>query len=62
MKSQQTPSLLILFGLSVATTPFILTILLLHSFGKLLEEMGTWSEEIFRAEQLPILNLSDGDR
>ena len=61
MKSPQTQSLLIILGLSFATTPLIVAILLIHNLGKLLEDMGIWSEEIFRAEQLPILHLSNLD-
>ena len=56
MKDQQT-QLLLIFGLSTATIPFIVAVLLLHSFGLWLKEVGIWSEDIFRAEQLPTLDV-----
>ena len=56
MKSPQ-PQLLLIFGLSSVTIPFIFAVLLVYSFGLWLEEVGIWSEEIFRAEQLPILKF-----
>ena len=46
-------------GLSLATGPFIITVLLLHFVGKMLGGFGKTSEEIFRAEQLPLLNLAN---
>lgn len=51
--------LLSALGLSLATSPFILTILILQFLGELLKNFGEASEEIFRAEQLPLLNITD---
>lgn len=48
-------------SLSLATGPFIVTILLLHFLGKMLGGFDKTSEEIFRAEQLPLLNLTSSD-
>lgn len=59
MKFNQTSSLLSLFGLSLATSPFIISILVLHIIGDWLQSIGKSSEEIFRAEQLPLLHFSD---
>ena len=55
MKEQNTSSMLPILILSLATSPFIFSILLLHIFGEWLQSMGKLSEEIFRAEQLPLL-------
>ena len=44
-------------GLSLATGPFIVSILLSQLFGHILSSFGKISEEIFRAEQLPLLYL-----
>ncbi len=47
------------FGLSLATSPFIFTILILNFLGELLKNCGEVSEEIFRAEQLPLINITE---
>ena len=55
-----TPSyLLSFFGLSIATSPFIISILTLYLLGEFMTELGKASEEIFRSERLPILNFPD---
>lgn len=59
MKTNQTSSLISLFGLSLATSPFIISILVLHILGEWLQSIGKSSEEIFRADQLPLLHFSD---
>ena len=46
-------------GLSLATGPFILSILLLQVLNDILTSFGKMSEEIFRAEQLPLLYLGN---
>ena len=46
-------------GLSLATGPFILSILLLQLLGDMFRNFGKISEEIFRAEQLPLLYLTN---
>ena len=59
MKTNHPSDLLSLFGLSLATSPFIISILTLYLFGELMTELGKASEEIFRSERLPILNFPD---
>jgi hypothetical protein len=49
-------------GLSIATSPFVFSILCLYCFTKLMTEFGKASEEIFRAERLPTLNFPNTDR
>ncbi len=44
-------------GLSLATGPFIVSILLSQLLGDILNSFSKISEEIFRAEQLPLLYL-----
>jgi hypothetical protein len=57
------PNYLISFlGLSIATSPFIFSILCLYCLTKLMAEFGKTSEEIFRAERLPTLNFPNTDR
>ena len=51
-----------LMGLSLATGPFIISILLLQLLGDIFNGFGKISEEIFRAEQLPLLNLVDFEK
>ena len=46
-------------GLSLATGPFIISILLLQLLSDTLTSFGKISEEIFRAEQLPLLYLAN---
>ncbi len=56
------PSYLVSFlGLSIATTPFIISILTLYLLTEFMTELGKASEEIFRSERLPILNFSNLD-
>ncbi|MGF1590084.1 MAG: hypothetical protein ACFCU7_12715 [Pleurocapsa sp.] len=56
------PSYLVSFlGLSIATTPFIISILTLYLLTEFMTELGKVSEEIFRSERLPILNFSNLD-
>lgn len=59
MKTNQTSSLLPLLALSLATSPFIMSILVMHILGEWLQSIGKSSEEIFRAEQLPLLHFGD---
>lgn len=47
----------IFLGLSIATSPFILSILLLYLLSEFMTEFGKASEEIFRSERLPLLNF-----
>jgi hypothetical protein len=49
------------WGLSVATSPFIVSILTLYLLTELMTELGKASEEIFRSERLPILNFPNFD-
>ncbi|MGK7896411.1 MAG: hypothetical protein AB4372_23045 [Xenococcus sp. (in: cyanobacteria)] len=46
-------------GLSLATVPFIFSILLLQLLGDTFRSFSKISEEIFRAEQLPLLYLKN---
>ena len=47
------PSLLV----SLAATPWLITIVTLNTATGLLEQLGLASEEIFRGDRLPILHL-----
>jgi hypothetical protein len=62
MKSNNTSELFSLLGLSLATSPFILTILATHLLAELMAEIGRVSEELFRPDRLPILNFPDLER
>ncbi len=59
MKRHSKSSLLSFLGLSLATSPFIVAILLLRVLGELFKNCGEVSEEVFRAEQLPLLNITE---
>ena len=48
-------------GLSLATSPFIVTLLFIYLVSEFMTELGKTSEEIFRSERLPVLNFSDFD-
>lgn len=45
------------FCLSLATFPFMLTLSLIDSFTQGLTELGQASEEIFRGDRLPVIQL-----
>lgn len=62
MKSNSPNYLMSFLGLSIATSPFIFSILCLYCLTKLMAEFGRASEEIFRAERLPTLNFPNTDR
>jgi hypothetical protein len=47
------PSLLV----SIAATPWLVTIVTLNAASGLLEQLGLASEEIFRGDRLPVLHL-----
>jgi hypothetical protein len=47
------PSLLV----SIAATPWLVTIVTLKTASGLLEQLGLASEEIFRGDRLPVLHL-----
>ena len=47
------PTLLV----SLAATPWLVAIVTLDAAGKLLEQLGLASEEIFRGDRLPVLHL-----
>ena len=59
MKYNHNTTAFSLLGLSLATGPFIVSILLLQLLGDTLSRFGKMSEEIFRAEQLPLLYLTN---
>jgi hypothetical protein len=62
MKSNSSSELFSLLGLSLATSPFILTILAAHLLAKLMADIGGVSEELFRPDRLPVLNFPDLER
>jgi hypothetical protein len=62
MKPSSQNYLMSFLGLSIATSPFIFSILCLYCLTKLMTEFGKTSEEIFRAERLPTLNFPNTDR
>ncbi|MDJ0591714.1 MAG: hypothetical protein QNJ72_17245 [Pleurocapsa sp. MO_226.B13] len=57
MKANNTSCFLSFVGLSIATSPFIVTILTLYLVTEFMTELGKASEEIFRPDRLPILNF-----
>jgi hypothetical protein len=59
MKSNNSSGFSSLIGLSLATSPFIMTLLAVYLITELMTELGKTSEEIFRSERLPILNFPD---
>jgi hypothetical protein len=59
MKPNNPSYLLSFFGLSIATSPFIISILVFYLLSEFMTELGKASEEIFRSQRLPILNFSD---
>jgi|GEM_PF-2927318 len=61
MKSNNPSYLLSFLGLSLATSPFIISILTLYLLVDFMTEFGKASEEIFRSERLPMLNFPDFD-
>ena len=58
MKPNKSTDPLALLGLSIATSPFIFSVLCLYFLAEFMTEFGKASEEIFRSERLPILNFS----
>lgn len=61
MKLNNTSCLISFLGLSLATSPFIFSILTLYLLTELMTELGKASEEIFRSERLPLLNFPHWD-
>ena len=59
MKRNQQFSLITIMSLSLAISPFLLTILILKTWEEYLLDIGKFSEEIFRAEQLPLSSFSE---
>lgn len=59
MKPNSTSSIIPLLCLSLATSPFIISILLLNIIAEFFQSMGKLSEETFRAEQLPLLYFNN---
>ncbi len=62
MKPNNNSDLLSFLGLSIATSPFILGILTVHLLIESMTELGKMSEELFRSERLPLINLAYGQR
>ena len=61
MKSPNFSTLVSTLGLSLITSPFILTLLALQIFTETLIELGQASEEMFRAARLPTLHFPNSD-
>lgn len=63
-KSPQPPAFLIPpeILLSLATGPLLLGIIGSKAISSFLREMGQSSEEMFRGDRLPLLNLDDGQQ
>ena len=61
MKTNNASCLFACFGLSIATSPFIIAILTLHMLTELMAELGKTSEELFRPDRLPLLDLNFKD-
>ncbi|MEA5535987.1 hypothetical protein [Crocosphaera sp. XPORK-15E] len=57
-KSNQSPDCMVM-GLSLATAPFLLGLLVVHAVAEELLQLGQNSEEIFRGDRLPILNFPE---
>jgi hypothetical protein len=49
----------IIVYLSLATTPFLGSLLMVHKITHTLGKLGEASEEVFRGDRLPILNFTD---
>ncbi|BBA79286.1 hypothetical protein RGRSB_0746 [cyanobacterium endosymbiont of Rhopalodia gibberula] len=49
----------IIICLSLATAPFLGSLLIVHQIAHGLGELGEASEEVFRGDRLPILNFPD---
>ncbi|MEN9869454.1 MAG: hypothetical protein RLZZ171_437 [Cyanobacteriota bacterium] len=62
MKTSNPTDIKLFLALSIATSPFIFSILLLYLLSEFMTEFGKASEEIFRSERLPILNFPNFDR
>ena len=62
MKPTHTSSMIPLIGLSLATSPFIISILMLNAVAECFQSLGKFSEEAFRADQLPLLNFNQLNR
>ncbi|MEM8719705.1 MAG: hypothetical protein AAGE84_10410 [Cyanobacteria bacterium P01_G01_bin.39] len=59
MKRNNPPDLLPFLGLSIATSPFIISILTCYLVAELMRELGNMSEEVFRSERLPVINFTN---
>ncbi|MEM6611758.1 MAG: hypothetical protein AAF652_05785 [Cyanobacteria bacterium P01_C01_bin.72] len=62
MKPNNSTDLIAFLGLSIATSPFIFSILFLYFLAEFMTELGKTSEEIFRSERLPTLNFPHLER
>ncbi|NJL53155.1 MAG: hypothetical protein HC930_14915 [Hydrococcus sp. SU_1_0] len=62
MKPSSPTDLISFLGLSIATSPFIFSILCVYLLTELMTEFGKASEEIFRSERLPTLNFPNFER
>ncbi|MGV2829509.1 hypothetical protein [Myxosarcina sp. GI1(2024)] len=62
MKPNNTSCIFSFLGLSLATSPFIFSLLVLRILFDMLTDLGKTSEELFRSERLPILHFSELNR
>lgn len=62
MKPNNTYCIFSFIGLSVATSPFIFSLLVLRILAEMMTDLGKTSEELFRSERLPILHFSEINR
>ncbi|WP_036480537.1 hypothetical protein [Myxosarcina sp. GI1] len=62
MKPNNTSCIFSFLGLSLATSPFIFSLLIVKILADALNDLGKTSEELFRSERLPILNFPEMNR
>lgn len=61
MNDKKPEKILTDISLSFLTTPFLLGLVMVESVLDGLEELGQTTEELFRAERLPILNFPNSE-
>lgn len=61
MKSSSFVTLVSSLGLSLVTSPFLLSLLAFQIFTEAAIELGEASEELFRSIRLPILHFPDAE-
>ena len=61
MSQTNRPLCPVIICLSLATAPFLGSVLIFHQIAQALGELGEASEEVFRGNRLPILNFPGDD-